>query len=268
MPEHTVEQGECISSIAERHGFFWRTIWNHARNAELRERRGDPNVLYPGDIVFIPEKSEKQHAGITEKRHRFRKKGVPAKLRLIVEEQDIPLANTSYILEVDGKLYEGETDAQGLLEASIDPCAKRARLKIGGLDYELDLGAMDPLDEDIGVQARLQNLGFYDGDLDGEIGPETKQAIAGFQRAVGLEPTAELDGPTKQKLFSWQDEVHEEPTVQEPEEEEAEETDEDQADTAPEDEQETPDEEAEDRWLEEGDAAFKQDSEGAAPGSE
>ena len=56
MPEHMVVAGDCILSIAEENGFQWKTIWNHAANSKLKADRGDPNVLFPGDVVFVPDK--------------------------------------------------------------------------------------------------------------------------------------------------------------------------------------------------------------------
>ena len=82
MPNYTVKQGDCISSIAQKHGLFWDKVWNHPKNANLQERRKDPNVLSPGDVVFVPDKDEKEESGATEQRHRFKRKGVPEKLRI------------------------------------------------------------------------------------------------------------------------------------------------------------------------------------------
>jgi peptidoglycan hydrolase-like protein with peptidoglycan-binding domain len=115
---------------------------------------------------------------------------------------------------------------KGFLEVSIDPAAKRGRLKVGDLEMELQLGGMDPLDENVGIQERLQNLGFYEGEMDGVIGPETKEAIGSFQKATGIKETGELDETTKQKLFSWQDKEHEitEPPEADQEEESSEES--------------------------------------------
>ena len=42
---HTIQDGDCISSVAMRHGFFPGTLWNHPDNMELKKLRRDPNVL-------------------------------------------------------------------------------------------------------------------------------------------------------------------------------------------------------------------------------
>ena len=46
------------------------------------------------------------------------------------------------------------------------------------------------------VQMELHTMGLYGGSLDGVIGPETKQALLGFQESNGLEQTATLDQQT------------------------------------------------------------------------
>ncbi len=45
----TVKQGDYFAKIAKKYGFSdWRTIYNHADNAELKQKRPDPNILHPG----------------------------------------------------------------------------------------------------------------------------------------------------------------------------------------------------------------------------
>ena len=56
MPMYTVAQGDCLSSIALHHGYAdWRKIYNHADNADFRRLRPNPNCIYPGDSIYIPE---------------------------------------------------------------------------------------------------------------------------------------------------------------------------------------------------------------------
>jgi hypothetical protein len=42
---HTVQNGECLSSIAFQYGFFVSTIWDDPDNAQLRGQRKDHNIL-------------------------------------------------------------------------------------------------------------------------------------------------------------------------------------------------------------------------------
>lgn len=240
MPNYTVNQGDCISSIAFRNGFFWEKIWNHPNNSELKQKRQDPNVLFPGDTVFIPEKEEKSERRATEQRHRFRLKGCPARLRLrILEEpteqerrqnppissaagdsrdsftedpeadqtplEDRPRRNVPYVLEIDGNLIRGKTDSDGRIECAIPPGAQGGCLIIEpGTPNEatipLHLGHLDPLSELSGVKQRLANLGFDCGDRDNTETPELGTALRVFQEKQGLPVTGEADQTTRDKL--------------------------------------------------------------------
>jgi N-acetylmuramoyl-L-alanine amidase len=203
MLDYKVKQGDCIESIAEKYGLFWETLWNHPKNRPLREKRREANVLFPGDIVFVPEKRIKEESGQTEQRHRFRRKGIPSILRMVLkDEDDEPIANVKYILEIDGEITSGTTDATGKLEQRIKPNARKGKLIVGeeSDEYNLDLGYIDPITEISGVQSRLNNLGFDCGKVDGVLGPKTREAIQEFQIEHGLEQTGEIDQQTRNKL--------------------------------------------------------------------
>jgi len=191
-----------MASIGLQHGFFWETLWNHPQNAALKELRKDPNVLLAGDAVYIPDKELKQVGGATEKRHRFQRKGVPAKLRLTLMKEDKPRANVPYVLEIDGQVFRGQTDASGLIEHSIPPDAQSGRLILdnGNEIHPLNLGNLDPIDTITGVQARLRNLGLFSGDISGELDGGTAGAISAYQLRKGLPQTGQLDQATKDKL--------------------------------------------------------------------
>lgn len=53
---------------------------------------------------------------------------------------------------------------------------------------------------DADTQAALARLGLYRGELDGIMGPRSKQAVAAFQRAWNLESTGLADAATKRTL--------------------------------------------------------------------
>src|SRR5215212_188617 len=113
--DHLVEQGDHISQIAEKYGFRdHRTIWNHPRNAELKKLRESPNVLFPGDIVHIPDKMQKQESRPTDQTHRFKIVDDRLFLHLALKDfDDQPLANTKCELQVDGKSITLTTDSDG-----------------------------------------------------------------------------------------------------------------------------------------------------------
>jgi hypothetical protein len=50
------------------------------------------------------------------------------------------------------------------------------------------------------VQALLQQMGYYKGEVDGLLGPLTREAVAAYQSEQGLTATAVIDEPTLQSL--------------------------------------------------------------------
>ena len=92
MKRHQVKQGDCISSIAEENGFFWETVWNHPENKELKELREDPNILFPGDIVFVPDIRPKEVSEPTNQVHKYQVKNAPAKLTLRILKDGVTSA--------------------------------------------------------------------------------------------------------------------------------------------------------------------------------
>lgn len=238
MPvDHKIRNGECVSSVAFEKGFFWETLWNHGNNSELKNNRKDPNVLREGDILHVPDLTLKEESKPVEKKHRFRLKGVPAKLRLRLmkdkEEElkdDAPAGDASdesayedpeteekareqeprkdvpYILEIDGVVKaQGQTDAEGRIEVPLPPNANQGKLTLnpGKPEQEvipLQLGGLDPIDEISGVRRRLSNLGHKcvpDGD---EMSSDLQDALMEFQGKNGLEVSGEVTDETKDKL--------------------------------------------------------------------
>ncbi len=212
---HQVKQGDCISSIAFENGFFPDTIWNHPNNAQLKEKRKDPNVLMPGDMVFVPDKRPKEVSEPTNQVHKFRYKSVPAKLRIqFTDDEDKPRANVPYKLTIDGKVISNpgdKTNSTGMVICSVSPDAKEGVLELGEgeekVEYSLVLGYLNPVKDITGVKQRLRNLGFYSGKIDSALDEETKDSLQAFQSAHNLKPTGEPDQETLSKLRNLHDGV-------------------------------------------------------------
>src|SRR5262249_32049510 len=127
---HTVKQGEHLTRIAKAYGFSdYRTVWDHAENAEVKRKRGNPNVIFPGDRLFIPDKQEKEERRPVDRRHRFRVSRKNLKLRVVLEDfAEKPIADATCELQVDGQVEKKTTDAKGKMERDITPDAQNGIL--------------------------------------------------------------------------------------------------------------------------------------------
>jgi N-acetylmuramoyl-L-alanine amidase len=201
---YTVQPGDCIESIAFEQGLCWETVWNAPENADLRQLRSSPSILFPGDEVYVPPKRGKSVVRPTEQRHRFVRRSVPSSLHIIVKNEHGPRAREPYVLEVDGEQLQGTTGDAGEIRRNIPPNARRCRVRVGAepdaVEYDLPLGLLDPLSELTGVQQRLGNLGYPCGQADGTLSSATIAAITLFQQSVGLPPTGEVNQATRDAL--------------------------------------------------------------------
>lgn len=203
---HKVIAGECLSSIGFDTGFFPQTLWELPENAPLREKRESPNILREGDEVYIPDVRIKQQTAAVNKRHRFKRKGVPEILRIrFLDEQGEPRSGLTYEFKIGDLSRKGETDEGGWLEEWIPPDAMEASITI--LDetgetpieekYDVRLGRLNPYKDSDGVRRRLENLGIECGETEEDL----SKAISSFQsRYDDLEVTGVADEKTVAKL--------------------------------------------------------------------
>ncbi len=194
--KYKVKQGECMSSVAYAHGFFWESLWSHADNEGLRSRRESPFVLEPGDVVSVPPLRQREEARPTGARHTFRRKGVPAKLSLRLFVGGEPMADVGYVLEHSSQEFLGVTDDNGVVEVYVPPDTPKAILRVGNRVYDVTPRSLNPAEAVDGAQARLANLGYYHGEVHGELDRLTAVTIRRFQRDNELEVTCELDEAT------------------------------------------------------------------------
>ncbi len=200
MPLHRVQQGECLSTIAARYrAGSWQALHDHPDNAELKKARPNPNILLPGDEVFVPDDGEeKQVECATGKLHRFKLKQALAGLRVVLRDAEgNTFGGKKYVVAVGGREIEGVTDGDGLVEVEVPLGERAATLRAWlyedddpddpDIEYELLLGHLDPAKSVTGVQERLRNLGFRVPD-DGKLGEETARAIQRFRDQHALVP--------------------------------------------------------------------------------
>ncbi|MEW5979684.1 MAG: LysM domain-containing protein [Acidobacteriota bacterium] len=185
---HVVEEGEHLSSIAVRFGFSsFRTIWDHPQNAELKKLRKNPNVLFAGDQLFIPDLETREEQGPTEKKHVFVAARTELKLRVkVLDGLDEPRSEPC---TVTGSGFQNPMFdlGEGLLVGLIPATAKKAELffpNTGKDESEvkvpIGIGLLDPITEVAGQRQRLNNLGYFAG-FDARSTAQFKFAVEEFQ---------------------------------------------------------------------------------------
>jgi hypothetical protein len=205
-----IEPGDCVASVALRHGHLPETIWSCPENAELRAARSNHYVLEPDDELHVPARRSRPIAATLGTRIRLRRKAVPEVFRARFLEYDgTPRSGFEALIAIetaDGLELEDvstTTDGAGWVKAPIPPDAIRAAVTLDpwGLAeiHTFALGYLDPADTITGAQGRLGNLGYGHGEW-GELDERTREALECFQVDHELTCTGEIDEATSALL--------------------------------------------------------------------
>lgn len=213
MPYHRIKLGECLANLVHQYRLRdYRSLYNHPNNADLRHARPNPNILFAGDQVFVPDLVLKTEDKNTDAQHTFEVNRPTVRLRLVLKDtKEQPYASKHYRLAVQNKVMTGVTTAEGLIEQVIPADATVGDLTLwidssneNALRVNLFIGYLDPVEKIEGIQGRLNNLGFSCGKVDGILGEKTLAALHAFQTQTGL-TTRELDDETRQKIVQVHD---------------------------------------------------------------
>ncbi|HZS55266.1 MAG TPA: peptidoglycan-binding protein [Bryobacteraceae bacterium] len=206
---YTVKQGDHLFGIAEENGFHsYSIIWDHPQNAQLKQTRQNPNILFPGDQVFIPDLELREESRSTNQRHKFQVSTEQLQLRLVLEDvYEKPIAGASCNLIVDGDSHKLTSDGSGLIELPIQPDAKKAVLIVDSdetpfenVEIPIKIGHLDPVDKLSGQKARLNNLGYFAGDVGGPADDAFESAVEEFQCDQNLTVDGKCGPATQAKL--------------------------------------------------------------------
>lgn len=223
MRDYTFRLGDTLDAVAARAGLAMSRVWEHPGNAKLRQDRKEPDLLFPRDVVVLPDVEVKELQRGTGAAHRFQvtiprtplqlfllADGLPCKAAIctVVGEAGVPPATA----DDDGKVtLERPTalvrfDLEVRLQADppltqdnagstlgLPARTRRIPVQVGRLANEVAV-----------LQARLTNLGFHCA-VDGVFGRSTRSALNRFQKAFGLQRT---ETPDDQRTLAKLAELH------------------------------------------------------------
>jgi len=209
---HIVQQGEYLALIAKNYGVSsWRTIYNHPDNAAFKEKRPEPDLVYPGDKIVIPEIECRVEQCEVESKHTFKRVSDTFQLHVRIEDYaGVAISNTKYTLEFRNTKLEGTTSDAGVIDRPIPLGINRvgifiwedAKASTPMLTWSLDVGDLDPIERISGVQARLANMCINCGRIDGVMGPKTCAAVKIFQKQNDLVVDGIVGPKTNKKLVA------------------------------------------------------------------
>jgi hypothetical protein len=207
---HIVRKGEWLTLIGHRYGFPRADeVYGYDKNEPLRQLRPDPNSLAAGDELWIPPcpyetELEQKSAGGGPYEIKVRPAQNEKLTATLYDAEGNALADKPYELKIGAHAVEGTTDDKGKLEEEFDSKYLQYgtyALTIDGKKIPLGIGVLDPLESNQGIQARLKNLGYYDGPIDGVLGSDSRDAIRRFQKDNAPLKVDGVAGPnTRQKL--------------------------------------------------------------------
>ena len=146
--QHTVAAGECLSAIAAKYGFpDYHAIYGDPANASFREERPNPNLIYAGDVIAIPDKKKGTKSARSGATHKFvARVGTKQLLLKLESEPGEPLANVIFEIQAPGlQTIRGGTDEEGFLDVRVPAKLKQATVKAADLSWDIAIGDLNPI---------------------------------------------------------------------------------------------------------------------------
>lgn len=205
MRTHVVRQGDHLERIAWEGGVSARSVQELEENAHLRERR-DPNVLEPGDVVYLPDRRPPELTVTKSTTNKFVARLPRSRIEMTLRGPSGALSGAAFTVEgVPGPPIEGTTDGEGVARFDLPIHAEHAEVVVAEhcLRFRVRVGHLDPPETESGVFARLHQMGYLAGGPPGEdirSAAALERAVRAFQTDRGIEATGELDQETRDAL--------------------------------------------------------------------
>jgi hypothetical protein len=163
MPPYVVRQGDYLLSIAYQVGADPEEIWNDPSNASLRALRPDPNLLFPGDVLELPDPTPTSASTLTSGTTNSFVSNAPTTTVSVkfVAADGTPYASMAFTVAELEQLTGLQTDASGVATFQVPVTLSMATVVFTDTNETrpLAIGGMDPIDTLSGIFKRLQNLG-------------------------------------------------------------------------------------------------------------
>ena len=210
MKPYVIKQGDYLIKLAHILSFDADEVWNHGKNAALKKKRTNHNVLIPGDVLYIPEDPPKKNKFSARASNAYTAFVPRIKVKVAMNMAGKPMKGETYLVRGIGEdEKEKTTDGQGNIafEASVHVRDVEVHFPERDLTRSVAVGGLDPVDEPSGLKMRLTHLGFYTaqpapgGGYPGRDDNRLEAAVFAFQAANALPATGECDAATQSAIL-------------------------------------------------------------------
>jgi hypothetical protein len=217
---YVIRQSDYLLKIAHKFNFDPDTVWNDPKNDALRKARPNPNILFAGDLLYIPDQlnsdppSHELIAGSTNTFVATDPPTVSVAVKFVSEDDPSAYASKAYTVKELDLLTGLATDDEGMASFDAPLTLESATIVFTdtGESFLLRVGWINPIDTNSGVLQRLGHLGFlediglrrtYVVDDDGPEEPDDATLALGlmaFQASQNLPTSGVLDDATADAL--------------------------------------------------------------------
>jgi hypothetical protein len=163
MQPLVIRQGDYLAKLADQLGFDADAVWGDDSNAQLRLLRPNPNILFAGDVLYVPDPAKAPPAqSLTPGSTNSFVTNAPAMVSVSITFTDPGLASQAYTVPELPQLTGLTTDANGLatLEVPVSQDSFTIAFATAGVSLLYQMGHLDPINSLSGIFQRLQHLGF------------------------------------------------------------------------------------------------------------
>jgi hypothetical protein len=147
LQPYVVRQGDYLAKLAYRFGFDADEVWNDQRNADLRALRQNPHILWPTDILYIPDDAPPRMFALTTGSTNTFVTDVPT-VDITIQFAEPAFASQTYTIQELDQLTGLATDATGTATFSVPVTLQTATLVFtdSGATFVCKIGHLDPIE--------------------------------------------------------------------------------------------------------------------------
>jgi hypothetical protein len=167
MQPYVIKQGDFLAKLAYRFGFDAATVWMGDENSDLRALRCNPNILLPGDVLYIPDPPDPEPISLKVGQSNDFLSDAPT-IQVVVQFKGTdadPSMFSSQPFAIDElpDLTGLQTDENGVATIDGVPVTLSSitlTFSNTGVAQSILVADMDPINTLPGIFKRLQHLGF------------------------------------------------------------------------------------------------------------